>query len=561
MEADVSPNLADYEGLTEVFEWDHIYADADWDAPDAVNVAHEVCDRHTSDRGTVALFFVGEDGARERITFWELSQRSNRFANILGELGLERGDRVFAYMPRVPEQYAAMLGTLKAGCVFGGIDPQLGPDRVAYRLADAGASVVVTTPDNRERLARALAECDVEHVIVVSDDGIGIRRGDVSYYEAMENAALEYETVETGGSDPALLYYTSGTTGPAKGIVHGHRWIVGVAAAKLYAADLLQHGSDIYWGTGDRGWLTAPVNALGVWFWGHSLLAHDGPFDPERWATILDEFPVTVLSSLPTIYRKLRRAEERNGYLADADLDLHRAISTGEPLDAELVEWGEETFGVPIHDTYGQAETGNMIVNTYPSIETRPGSMGKPLPGVEVAIVDPESGERLEADEVGEIAVKGEFPSFFLGYWDDPERTADCFVDGPDGEWYLTGDLGRRDADGYVWYQGRSDDVIISGGTRIGPRVVEDALTDHDAVVEAAAVPTPHPDLEQAVKGYVVLEEDAQADEELGDDLVAAVEDVLSDRETPETIEFRDALPRTETGEIRRRELRAESLE
>ncbi|MDQ2050458.1 AMP-binding protein [Natronolimnohabitans sp. A-GB9] len=556
---DTSPNLADYEGLSTVFEWDHIYTDADWDAPDEVNVAHEVCERHTSDRGTVALFFIGADGERERITFWELSQYSSRFANILAELGLERGDRVFAFMPRVPEQYTAMLGALKSGCVFGGIDPQYGADRVAYRLEDAGPNVVVTTPEHRETLATALEDApSVEHVVVVSDDGKGVRRGDVSYYEAMDNASSAYETVETEGSDPALLYYTSGTTDPAKGIVHGHRWIVGVAAATLYAADLLQHGTDIYWGTGERGWLTAPVNALGVWFWGHSLLAYDGAFDAETWVSILDEFPVTILSSIPPIYRKLRDAEDA---LADADLDLHRALSTGEPLDPELIEWGEEVLGVPIHETYGQAETGNMIINDYPSIETRPGSIGKPLPGVEAAVVDPDSGSRLEADETGVIAVRGDYPCFFLGYWDDPERTADAFVDGPDGEWYLTDDLARRDEDGYVWYQGRADDVIISGGTRIGPRVVEDALEDHEAVMEAAAVPTDHPDLEQAIKGYVVPTDDVEPGKPFVDDLRSHASSSLSEREVPAAIEICDTLPQTAAGTVRREELRESSLE
>lgn len=551
---DTAPNLADYEGLSEVFEWDSIYADADWDGPDEINVAHEVCDRHRTERGTVALYFVGADGERERITFWELAQWSNQFANLLEDLGVERGDRVFAYMPRVPEQYVAMLGTLKTGCVFGGVDQQFGPEQVAYRLEDAGARVVITTPENRETVAAALEDVpSVEHVIVVSDDGIGVRRGDVSYYEAMERAGLEYDTVRTQGSDPALLYYTSGVTGPAKGIVHGHRWIVGVAAAQLYAADLQQHETDLYWATGDRGWLTAPVNALGVWFWGHSILAYEGEFDPATWAALIDEFPVTVLSSVPALYRQLRKNDD---LLADTDLDLHRAVSTGEPLDADLIEWGEETLGTPIHDSYGQAETGNMIVNTYPSIETRPGSMGKPLPGVEAAVVDPDSGEELEAGETGEIAVRGEFPCFFLGYWEDPDATDETFV----GDWYLTGDLGRVDEDGYVWYQGRADDVIISGGSRIGPYAVERAVADHDAVAEVAVAPTPDPDLEQVVEAFVVCE-DAEPSDELAEELRAHAADRLPDRATPEAVEFRDSLPRAVTGQIRRDELRESSLD
>ncbi|WP_255168674.1 acyl-CoA synthetase [Natrononativus amylolyticus] len=558
---DTAPNLADYEGLSEVFEWDSIYADADWDGPDEINVAHEVCDRYRTDRGTVALYFVGGDGERERITFWELTQWSNAFANVLEDLGIERGDRVFGYMPRVPEQYVAMLGTLKTGCVFGGIDPQYGSEGVAYRLADSGARVVVTTPANRETVARALEDdaVAVDHVIVVSDDGIGVRRGDVSYYEALDRASLEYDVVRTTGSDPALLYYTSGTTGPAKGIVHGHRWVVGAAAAQLYGADLLQHETDLYWATGDRGWLTAPVNALGVWFWGHSLLAYDGPFEPETWISLLEEFPVTVLSSVPAIYRGLQEYEDD---LADADLDLHRAISTGEPLDAALIEWGERALGTPIDDSYGQAETGNMIVNTYPSIETRPGSMGKSLPGVEVGIVDPDSGERLAPDELGQIAVRGEFPSFFLGYWEDHERTDEAFA----GDWYLTGDLGKEDEDGYLWYEGRADDVIISGGSRIGPVDVERALHEHEGVAAAAAVATTADDggepvedgadLEQAVKAVVVRADGVEADdEELAAAIRAHAEATLPTLAVPAEVEFREALPRTATGQLKRGEL------
>lgn len=546
---DRSPNLANYEGLCEVFEWESIYADADWDAPNTINIAHEVCDRHATKRGAVALFFVGRDGQRERITYWELAQRSNQFANILDGLNLEPGDRVFAYMPRVPERYVAQIGTLKAGYVFGGLDEQYGSGRIASRLTDSNARVVLTTPSHRDTVETALDDVgSVEHVVVVSDDGTGIRRDDISYYAEMETASLVYETVKTAGSDPALLYYTSGATGPAKGVVHGHRWIVGIAAAQLYAGDLDQHQTDLYWGTGDLGWLTAPVNTLGVWFWGHSLLVYEGGFDPEVWTGLLDEFPVSIFFSVPSIYRQFREYDDR---LVDIDLDLHRALSTGEPLDADLVEWGEEILGVSIHDTYGQAETGNMIVNTYPSIETRPGSMGKPLPGVEAAVVDPDTGSRLEPNETGEIAVKNTFPSFFLGYWDDPDRTDESFV----GDWYLTGDLARIDDEGYFWFQGRTDDVILSGGSRIGPFSIERALAEHDAVLEVAAVPTPHPDRTQAVKAVVVARESVNPSDQLADEIVAHAAEALSEREVPESIEFRESLPKTETGQIRRSEL------
>lgn len=542
-------NLQDYEALSAVFEWENIYSDADWDAPDEINVAHEVCDQHAVDRSKIALYYVGTEGERERIAFWELAQWSNQFANVLKELGIGFGDRLFAYMPRVPEQFVAMLGTLKAGAIFGAIDEQSGPDRIAYRLNDSEAGAVITTSDHRETVAEALSGVpSVEDVIVVSDDGTGIRPGDVSYYAAMDGASADYDTERTGGTHPALLYYTSGATAPAKGVVHGHRWIIGIAAGQLYAGDIKQHMPDLYWATGNIGWLTAPVNALGAWFWGHSLLLYEGEFDPETWAALLDEFPITVLSSIPTIYEKLREADT---VLDDADLDLHQVLSTGEPLDSDLVEWGEDAFGVPIQDTYGQAETGNMIINNYPVLPDKPGSMGKPLPGVEAAIVDPDTGEPIKAGETGVIAVRDDFPSFFIGYWEDPERTAETFVNG----WYLTGDLGRQDDEGFFYVEGRADDVILSAGSRIGPFEIERALQEHDAVAEAAAIPIDYPDRGQAVKA-VVVPDDVEPSDDLAAEVFDAVAESLSDLEIPEDIEFRDALPTTDTGKVRREALR-----
>lgn len=544
-----SPNLANYEGLAEVFEWNHIYADTDWDAPKEINIAHEICDRHATNRGTIGLFFVGQDGERRRITFWELTKWSNQFANILDDLGLERGDRMFGILPRIPEQYIALLGTLKGGYVYGGINPSYGPERVAYRLEDSEASVVITTPEHRSTIATALEDIStVEDVIVISDDGTGIRRGDVSYFAEMEHASKSYDPVRTEGSDPAFLYYTSGTTDTPKGVVHGHRWIVGIAAAQLYAGDIAQHETDLYWGTGDWGWLTAPVNTLGVWFWGHSLFAYEGEFDPSRWTRFLDEFPITVLSSVPTIYRSL---QENDHVLDDVDLDLHSVLSTGAPLEADLVEWGEDVLGVPIHDTYGQAETGNMIINTYPSIEPRPGSMGKPLPGIDAKIIDPDTGDRLEPTETGEIAVRDTFPSFFLGYWENPDLTADAFVD----DWYQTGDLGTVDEDGYFYFQGRVDDVILGAGARIGPYPIERALREYQAVEDVAVVPESHPDRSQAVRAVVVLAESADPTDDFRADLLDYAAHTLTEREVPESIEFRDTLPRTEIGRIRRSEL------
>ncbi|SFB96213.1 acetyl-CoA synthetase [Halobiforma haloterrestris] len=554
-------NLEEYESTYESFDWEDIYAEADWDAPESINVAHEVCDRHAAGGDRVALRQVGVDGESRTLTFEALSERSNRFANVLEDLGIERSERVFTYLPRIPEHYVALIGTLKRGAVFGGINERFGPDGISYRLADCDASAVVTTSGNRDTVAEALEDApSVEHVIVVDrgdgdDDGDGNRDladNDLEFDAALADAAPTYETAQTSGDDNALLYYTSGTTGPAKGVLHEHRWVTGVAATQRFAADL--RDDDLYWSTGDLGWLTGPINILGAWFWGTSLFTYEGEFDPEEWAELLDEYPITVLFSVPTAYRMLREKEE---VLEGVDLDLRHALSIGEPLSAGVVEWGEETLGVTIHDTYGQTETGNMIINNYPAMEVRPGSMGKPLPGVTADIVDPETGEPLEPGETGEIAQRGDYPCFFAGYWEKPEKTEECFVDG----WYLSGDLAHKDEDGYFWFEGRADDIIISSGYRIGPFEVESSLGEHTAVAEAAVVPKPDRKRGTIVKAFVVPSETAEPSADLAEDIKTHVREELSAHEYPREIEFREELPKTVTGKIRRTELRDEATE
>src|SRR6056297_610975 len=544
-------NLHDYDEVRNSFDWDDIYADADWDAPDELNVGHEVCDRHAEDGEQVALYQVGEDGDLTETTFQELADRSSQFANVLEALGVERGDRVFSYMPRIPEHYVALVGTLKRGAVFGGVNERFGPDGISYRLDDCDASVVVTTSDNRETVGAALEDApSVEHVLVVDREEGEVADGDVEFADALDGASSEYEAAQTGGEDDALLYYTSGTTGPAKGVRHKQRWIAGVAATQRYSVDL-QDG-DLYWSTGDLGWLTGAINALGAWFWGASLFTYEGEFDAEEWAGLLDEYPISVLFSVPTAYRMLRENDE---VLEGVDLDLRHALSIGEPLSAGVVNWGRETLGVTILDTYGQTETGNMIINNYPTMDLKPGSMGKPLPGIEADVVDPQTGEPVGPGETGEIAERPDFPCFFAEYWNKPDQTADCFVDGSEGEWYLSGDLARKDEDGYFWFEGRADDVIISSGYRIGPFEVESSLGEHPAVAEAAVVPKPDRERGNIVKAYVVPSADADPSEDLAEDIKTHVREELSAHEYPREIEFVEELPKTVTGKIRRTEL------
>lgn len=546
-------NLTDYEDARETFSWDDIYAEASTDAPAELNIGREVADRHATDREKVALYQVGTDGDLTKLTFWELATRSNQFANVLDDLGIDPGDRVFSYLPRIPEHYVALVGTLKHGAVWGSVNERYGPDGIASRLNDCSATAVITTTDNRETVGAALDDVpSVDHVITV-DRGTGAPPDDVIFDAALEDASENYDVAATSGDDDALLYYTSGTTGPAKGVLHKHRWIAGVAATQEYAVDL-QPG-DLYWSTGDLGWLTGAINTLGAWFWGTALFTYEGEFDPEEWATLLDAYPITVLFSVPTAYRMLREHED---VLEDVDLDLRHALSIGEPLSGGVVDWGEDALGVTILDTYGQTETGNMIINNYPTMELRPGSMGKPLPGIEADIVDPDTGEVLEPGETGEIAQRGDYPCFFAEYWGAPEKTENCFVDGPDGEWYLSGDLAHKDEDGYYWFEGRADDVILSSGYRIGPFEVESTLGDHEDVAEAAVVPKPHPERGNVVKAFVVPSEGVSPSRELKDAIKDHVKRELAAHEYPRDVEFVDDLPKTVTGKIRRTELRDE---
>ncbi|KTG09979.1 acyl-CoA synthetase [Haloprofundus marisrubri] len=548
-------NLDSYEETYDSFDWNDIYGEADWDAPERLNIAHEVCDRHADGDDNVALRYVGTDGNSETLTFAELAEQSNRFANVLESLGIDRGDRVFSYMPRVPEHYVALIGALKRGAVWGSVNERFGPDGIAYRLDDCDAKLVVTTAENEDTVERALDDApSVETVVVLgTDDDHGEHRegderhDDVDFDRAMADASDEYQAAKTGGEDDALLYYTSGTTGLAKGVLHKHRWVAGVAATQRFAVDL--QSDDLYWSTADLGWLTGPINTLGAWFWGTTLFTYEGEFDPETWADLLDEYPISVLFSVPTAYRMLRANEE---VLAGVDVDLRHALSIGEPLSAGVIDWAEDQLGVTVYDTYGQTETGNMVVNNYPTMELRPGSMGKPLPGVTSDIVDPETGEPLGPNETGEIAHRGDFPCFFAEYWNKPEQTAACF----ENDWYLSGDLAQKDEDGYFWFEGRADDVILSSGYRIGPFEVESSLGEHPAVAEAAVVPKPDPERGNIVKAYVVLAEGESASDDLADDIKQHVRNELSAHEYPREVEFVSELPKTVTGKIRRTELR-----
>ena len=539
---------ADYESVEEAFSWEELREECDWDGRTEVNFAHESVDRHVNGSGELAILWIGADGRTEQLSFGDLADQSNRVANVLTELGVGQRDRVFTYMPRIPEHYASILGVVKTSAVFGSINGRYGPDGIEYRLNDSGATTIITTSDNRETVEAALKTVEtVENVIVVDRGDGDLRDGDLDYAAEIAAAPPEFETTRTGPEDPAFHYYTSGTTGPAKGVVHGHDFTIGNASfAKLPSG--LQVG-DLYWCTADPGWLTG-LNPFGALFFRIPIVVYEGEFKPAAWVDILDEYPITVLFSVPTAYRVLWNNEE---LLNGRDLNLQTLLSVGEPLNAPIVEWVQERFGTPILDTYGTSETYGTVVSNYPfdGWTVKPGSMGQPYPGIETKIVEPGTLKAVERGETGEIAIRV-FPSSFLEYWERPEKTDEARING----WILTDDLAREDEDGYYWFEGRADDVILSSGYKIGPFDIESQLVKHDAVTEAAVVGIPDEKRGERVKAFVVLADDAPASEETRSDLKQFVRTQLAAHEYPREIEFINELPKTVTGKIRRTELR-----
>jgi len=420
-----------YEAAVSAFDWDDYRDACDWDARSELNMAHEVVDRHRYGGESLALLWIDEDGTSERITFESFARESDRFANVLTDLGVADGDRVMTHLPRIPEHYYAIVGTLKTGAIFGAINERYGVDGVEHRLADSHANVVVTTPENLEKVEQATADVDSLNTILVIDrNDVGDDGDYVDYLSVATEADTSFETVRTEPDEPALLYYTSGTTGPAKGVLHGHRFTIGNAAFLDSPADV--GDDDLYWVTGDPGWLTG-LNLFGATFWGVPCVVYAGEFDPVDWAEILDEHPITILWSVPTAFRMMK---ERDDLFDGKNLQLRNVLSVGEPLDAPVIEWGREQFGTAILDSYGTSETYGAIVSNFPYMDVKPGSMGRPHPGVDVKVCEPGTLNEVEPGEIGEIVVR-KFLSSFIRYWEREEKTEAVTRDG----WIFTDDL------------------------------------------------------------------------------------------------------------------------
>ena len=560
--AAAAPNLADYDAARAAFTWDAARRDLDGlPGGRGLNIAHEAVDRHATGPAArrLAMRWLGKDGTIRDYSYADLRRLSNRFADVLRRLGVNAGERVFLLAGRIPELPVALLGALKQRAVCAPLYSAFGPEPIRARLEIGQARVLVTTKTLYERKVAALRDRlpFLEHVILVGD-AASAPPGTLVWESLMDGASDDFAIEPTAPEDPALLHFTSGTTGTPKGAIHVHAAVVAHHATARLALDL--RPGDVYWCTADPGWVTgtsygivAPLS-LGV-----TSVVDEADFDLDRWCSILADQRVTVWYTAPTAIRMMMKAGtaavRRHAYPA-----LRFLASVGEPLNPDAVRWGAAAFDRPFHDNWWQTETGAIMIANFPGMEIRPGSMGRPVPGIDAAIVRRrESGgvDMIEAPgEEGEIALRPGWPSMFRGYWNEPERYARCFVDGL----YLTGDLARRDADGYFWFVGRSDDVIKTSGHLIGPFEVESVLLAHPAVAEAGVIGKPDPVALEVVKAFVSLKDGYAADDALRRELLGFARSRLGAVVAPKEIAFLPALPRTRSGKIMRRLLKAREL-
>ena len=558
------PNLVDYAAACASFSWEEQSRTlAGLPSEQGLNIAHEAVDRHAAGRlrDKIALRCIAKNGACREITFAELATESNRFANVLEGLGVAAGERVYLLLGRMPQLYIAALGTWKVRGILALLFSAFGPEPIQARLAIGEAKVLVTTESLYRRKIAAIRDLlpSLQHVILIGDDGSSTNvEGTLDYAALMGDAHGDFTIGPTDPESPALLHFTSGTTGKPKGAVHVHRDVLAHHVTGRLALDL--HPEDVFWCTADPGWVTGTsYGIIAPLTNGVTSIVDEGDFDAERWYRLLHEQRVTVWYTAPTAIRVLMRVGV--GLAREFDLSSLRFLaSVGEPLNPEAVVWGQEAFGLPFHDNWWQTETGGIMIANYASMEIRPGSMGRPLPGIEAAIVTTDDQGRVQPIEdsnvEGELALRPGWPSMFRAYWNDPERYRKCFADG----YYLTGDLARRDADGYFWFVGRKDDVIKTAGHLVGPFEVESTLMEHKAVAEAGVIGKPDPVAGETIKAFVVLHAGHEASESLMRDVMAFARVRLGAAIAPKEIQFVDTLPRTRSGKIMRRLLKAREL-
>lgn len=549
--------MSDYASAYADFSWHDARQLIDGLPDGGFNIAHEALERHVNagHGAQIALRWIAKNGERTDFTYEELSKLTNRFANVLRSRGLKKGARVYSLLGRTPELYIAALGTLKAGCVFCPLFSAFGPEPIHSRMEIGGANSLVTSSRLYNRKIKALrgALPELNTVLLTDADADGCE----SLAALMNAASDDFTTERMELEDKALLHFTSGTTGKPKGVVHVHEAVVAHHMTGRIALDLKP--DDIYWCTADPGWVTGTSYGIIAPLTNRvTLIVDEDEFDVTRWYQILADEAINVWYTAPTAIRMLMKAGKDAASHHDFTA-LRFMASVGEPLNPEAVVWGNDVFGMPFHDNWWQTETGGIMIANFASMPVKPGSMGKPLPGIEACIVEVRGNQATELTEpmaIGELALRPGWPSMMRGYLHEEVRYQKCFLDG----WYLSGDLAMQDADGYFWFVGRSNDLIKSSGHLIGPFEVESALMEHEAVTEVGVIGVPDETAGEKVKAYVALKPGYEASDALLLELLGHARKKLGPAVAPKEIVFRKNLPKTRSGKIMRRLLKAREI-
>ncbi|MCL5438624.1 MAG: acetate--CoA ligase [Patescibacteria group bacterium] len=550
-------NLPDYGKTYGNFSWTQIEKELAKESGNILNAAYIAIDKHrnTDKKNKIALYYESDNGSKEQYTFTQISELSNQFANLLIKTGVQRGERVFLFLPRIPELFVAFLGILKTGAIAGTLFSAFQEKALLDRLENSEAKILVTDSILYPRVQKILRSLPhLKKIIIVERNAKALPKGEKIIYFAKEMVKMdkEFKIRYMQKNDPAFMLYTSGTTGKPKGVIHKHFAILQQYITAKWVLDLKEN--DVYWCTADPGWVTGiAYEILGTWANGASTVVFDGRFDPSRWYKIIQDYKVTVWYTAPTAIRMLMAAPD---VVKKFDLSpLRHLASVGEPLNPEAVIWSLKAFGLPFHDTWWQTETGAMCIVNIASMDIKPGSMGRPFPGVIADIVD-DKGRILPVKKEGNIALRPGFPSLMKSIWRRPQKYRSYFING----WYISGDRGWKDKDGYFWFLSRADDVIKTGGERVGPFEVESVLVEHPGVIEAGVIGKPDALRGEIIKAFVVLKQGVKPSEKLKNELSLYVKKHLAGHAYPREVEFIDKLPKTRSGKIMRRVLKAKEL-
>jgi acetyl-CoA synthetase len=547
-------NLPNYEEAVQTFDWKSVESELSWGETGKINLAYEAIDRHAEGekKDKVALYYSDVNRV-EQYTFNDMKKYSNKAGNVLKDAGVEKGDRVFIFMPRSPELYFSVLGAIKVGAIVGPLFEAFMEGAVRDRLEDSEAKVLITTPALLERVP--VDDLPNLETVFIVDDQYEENGAYLNLLDRLNEASEEFEIEWVDREDGLILHYTSGSTGKPKGVLHVHNAMLQHYQTAKWVLDLKE--DDVYWCTADPGWVTGTSYGIfGPWLAGVTNVVRGGRFSPQDWYETLERYEVTVWYSAPTAFRMLMSAGDELVKKYDLS-NLRHLLSVGEPLNPEVVRWGMKVFDLRIHDTWWMTETGAQVICNYPSMEVRPGSMGKPLPGIKAAIID-DKGNELPPNRMGNLAIQKGWPSMMRAIWKNEEKYNSYFeIEG----WYVSGDSAYMDEDGYFWFQGRIDDVIMTSGERVGPFEVESKLVEHPAVAEAGVIGKPDPVRGEIIKAFVALRDGYEVTEDLKEDIRNFVKKGLAAHAAPREIEFREKLPKTRSGKIMRRVLKAWELD